>query len=170
MSIVLVGYRGSGKTSVGRRLADRMWWKFADSDEKIVERAGKSIKDIFEQDGEPHFRQIEADVVRELCILPDYVISLGGGAVLREENRQIMRQGDNKVVYLRCEPDVLYQRIHADPETAANRPNLTAAGGVDEVKTLLAVREPLYRQVATAELDVTNLSVDEAMKYVARLV
>src|SRR5690349_2529590 len=133
MAIVLVGYRGSGKTTVGRRLADRMWLKFADSDEEIVKRAGKSIKEIFEQDGETKFRELEASVVAELCGRTDDVVSLGGGAVLREENRKAIRGAGNKVVYLRCEPEVLYQRITGDAATAANRPNLTAAGGLDEV-------------------------------------
>jgi shikimate kinase len=171
MSIVLIGYRGSGKTTVGRRLADRLWQPFVDSDEEIVKRAGKSIKEIFERDGEPAFREIESAVVRDLCAVRDQVISLGGGAVLREENRAAIRAaGANKVVYLRCDPEVLCQRICADPATTANRPNLTAAGGLEEVKHLLAVREPLYRQTMTAELDVTNLSPVEAVQYVARLI
>jgi shikimate kinase len=170
MSIVLIGYRGSGKSSVGRRLADKMWLKFVDSDELIVQRAGTSIKEIFAREGEGAFRDMEAAVVREVCGLADHVVSLGGGAVLREENRHAMRGGGNKVVYLRCDPAVLYRRIHADPATGANRPNLTTAGGLDEVKDLLAVREPLYREAMTAELDVTNLTVDEAVQRVVRLI
>lgn len=170
MSIILIGYRGSGKTTVGRRLADRLWQPFVDSDDQIVKRAGKSIKEIFEQDGEPAFRDTESAVVRDLCAMHDHVISLGGGAVLRDENRAAIKAGGHKVIYLRCDPEVLYQRIHADPATSANRPNLTAAGGLDEVKHLLATREPLYRETMTAELDVTNLSPQEAVQYVARLI
>ncbi|HZZ41733.1 MAG TPA: shikimate kinase [Tepidisphaeraceae bacterium] len=170
MSIVLIGYRGSGKTTVGRRLADQMWLPFLDSDELIVKRAGKSIKDIFAEGGEAEFRDIESAVVQDVCAMNDHVISLGGGAILREENRQAIRSNNNRVVYLRCEAEVLYQRINADPTTTASRPNLTAAGGVDEVKQLLVIREPLYRQAMTAELDVTNLSAQEAVQRVVRLI
>ena len=170
MSIVLIGYRGSGKSTVGRRLADRLWWKFADSDDAIVQRAGRSIREIFQQQGEPVFRDLEASVIAELCALPDHVLALGGGAVLREENRQAMRAGGNKVVYLRCDPEALYQRIHSDPATSDSRPNLTAAGGLEEVRELLAQREPLYRSVATAELDVTNLDAIEVVQRVVRLI
>lgn len=170
MSILLIGYRGSGKSTIGRKLADRLWLPFVDTDDRVVQRAGKSIKDIFAQDGEPGFRDIESAVVREVCSLSDHVISLGGGAVLREENRQAVRAGGHKVIYLSCGAQELYKRIHADPATSANRPNLTAAGGLEEVKNLLAVREPLYQQVMTAELDVTNLTVDDAVQRVARLI
>jgi shikimate kinase len=102
--------------------------------------------------------------------LNDHVIALGGGAVLREESRAAIKSGGHKVIYMRCEPTVLAERIAADPTTAATRPNLTAAGGVDEVKHLLSIREPLYREVMTTELDVTNLNLDEALKYVARMI
>src|SRR4051812_1385007 len=123
MSLFLIGYRGSGKSTVGRRLADRLWQEFLDSDELIVRQAGKTIREIFEQEGEPGFRDRESLVVRELAAVPeDQVIALGGGAVLREENRRALRDGGHKVIYLKCEPAELHRRIHADPQTAANRP------------------------------------------------
>jgi shikimate kinase len=172
MSIVLIGYRGSGKTSLGRRLADRLWWAFADSDEEIVKRAGKSIREMFEQDGEPAFRDLEATVVADLAARPEHVLSVGGGAILRPANREAIRAGGaNKIIYLRCDAQVLHDRIHADTTTATNRPSLTnLGGGLAEIKTLLAEREPLYREIATAELDVTNLTIEEAVGRVARMV
>lgn len=170
MSIVLIGYRGSGKTTIGQKLADRLWQDFIDTDVLIVQRAGKSIKEIFEQEGEPRFRDLESQVVKEVCQLSEVVISLGGGAILREENRQVIAQGGHKVIYLRCEAGVLHQRIQADAATQAMRPNLThLGGGIDEIKSVLAEREPIYRQVMTAELDVTNLSVEDAVVYIVRL-
>ncbi len=170
MSIFLIGYRGSGKTTIGRRLADQLWQQFLDSDELIVRQAGKTIREIFDQDGEPAFRAIEAMVVRDLARLGDHVISLGGGAVLREENRSALKEGAHKVVYLRCEPETLLRRILADPSTANSRPHLTGLGGtLEEIRSLLAVREPLYREAMTAELDVTNLTPDEAVVYISRM-
>ena len=83
MSIVLIGYRGSGKTTVGRRLADQLWQTFVDVDDLITARAEKTIKEIFEQDGEPAFRDIESDVVREVSAQHEQVVCLGGGSLLR---------------------------------------------------------------------------------------
>ena len=170
MSVILVGYRGSGKTTVGRKLADRLWQTFVDSDEQIVKKAGKAIKEIFENEGESRFRELESQVLQEVCTLQDHVISLGGGAVLRPENRELLKHSGHKRIYLRCDPAVLHQRIAADPQTAATRPSLTALGGsVEEIRQLLAQREPLYREVMTSELDVTSLSPDEAMVYITKL-
>src|SRR6188768_870876 len=143
MSVFLIGYRGSGKSTVGRKLADRLWQTFLDSDELIVKQAGMTIKEIFEKEGEAGFRDRESLIVRELAMLDDHVIGLGGGAVLREESRQAIKAGNHKVIYLKCEAAELHRRIHADPETAANRPALShLGGGLDEIKQLLAVREP----------------------------
>lgn len=170
MSIVLIGYRGSGKTTIGRRLADRLWWPFVDTDDLVAKKAGKSIADIFEQHGEKRFRDLEAEAVKEVAKLQEHVIALGGGAVLRPENVDVLRKAEHKLVYLKCDPAELYKRIQADPNSASNRPNLTAAGGLEEITNLLAQREPLYRAAMTAELDVTNQSASDAVVYITRLV
>jgi shikimate kinase len=149
MSLVLMGYRGCGKTTVGRKLADRLWQKFVDTDDLVIASAGKSIREIFKQDGEAR---------------------LGGGAVLHERNRQLLSTSNHQRIYLRCDPRELLRRIESDPNTADNRPALTGhGGGLAEIESLLRTREPLYRQVMTGELDVTNLSVDEAMVYLTRM-
>src|SRR5213592_4845534 len=163
MSIVLIGYRGSGKTTIGRRLADRLWWPFVDTDDIVVKKAGKSIADIFEQHGEKRFRDLESDAVKEVAHLQEHVIALGGGAVLRPENVTALRKGEHKIVYLKCDPAELHKRIQADPNTSRHRPNLTGVGGLEEIRTLLAEREPLYRAAMTAELDVTNQSASDAV-------
>ena len=170
MSIALLGYRGSGKSTVGKRLADRLWQKFVDTDELVVHRAGASIKDIFANQGEPAFREMESRVVAEVSGLTDHVIALGGGAILREENRRVLKDAGLKMIYLRCEPDELVKRIHADPLTGEARPDLTElGGGIEEVRKILAAREPVYRSVMTAELDVTHLSPQDAVVYIIRL-
>ena len=170
MSVALIGYRGSGKTTIGKRLADRLWQKFVDTDDLIVKKAGKDIRAIFEECGEAGFRELEAEAVAEACKLTDHVIALGGGAVLREENRQRIKEAGLKVIYLRCEVKELARRIEADPTTATSRPGLTPlGGGIEEVTKVLAEREPIYRSVMTAELDVTHLSPQDAVVYVTRL-
>ena len=171
MSIVLIGYRGSGKTTIGKRLADRLWQPFVDVDDLIVKQAGKSIKEIFEKQGEPFFRELEQRVVKQVCQLSEHVIGMGGGTLGREANRKAIKDAGHKVIYLKCDAAELQRRIAADPQSAETRPNLTElGGGIDEIKKLLAEREPLYRQTMTAELDVTRLTPEEAVVYIARMV
>jgi shikimate kinase len=170
VSTVLIGYRGSGKTTIGQKLADHLWQKFVDTDQLVVKNAGKSIKEIFEQDGEAKFRELETQAVRESAQLQDHIIALGGGAPLKEENRRIIKDAGHRVIYLKCEPEELAKRILADPETPALRPHLTAlGGGVEEISKVLAEREPIYRQMADAELEVTYLEPAEAIVYIVRL-
>ena len=171
MSVVLLGYRGSGKTTLGHKLADRLWIKFVDTDDLVVAAARKTIREIFESDGEQQFRDLEVQAVRDACGREDQVIALGGGALLRDENRALLKSLTYSRIYLQCEPAELMKRIESDPATAANRPHLTSlAGSLQEIESMLKIREPLYREVMTAELDVTNLNLDEAMKYVARMI
>src|SRR4051794_20015250 len=170
MSVVLIGYRGSGKTTIGRKLADRLWQQCVDTDELVVKKAGKSIKEIFEQEGEAGFRALEAGVIREALKLEDHVIALGGGALDREEIRQAVKASGHRVIYLKCDPEELLKRIQADPTTAEARPNLTSlGGGIEEIKSMLDLREPVYRSVMSGELEVTYLSPEEAVPYIVRL-
>lgn len=170
MGVVLLGYRGSGKTSVGRALAERLWSSFVDTDELIVKTAGSSIREIFESIGESGFRELETRALREALASENEVVAIGGGAVLRQENRAMLKADTRKRVYLRCDPEELLRRIEADERTATNRPPLTSlGGGIEEVKRLLSEREPLYREVMTGELDVTRLTQDEVVVYLARL-
>jgi shikimate kinase len=145
--VILIGYRGSGKTTVGRLLAARLGWEFADADDHIEAAAGKSVADIFASEGEAGFRDREAVVLGELCRRPRLVLATGGGAVLRPANRELLR-GAGLVVWLNTSPETAWERLRSDPTTAARRPNLTPTGGIEEVRALAAAREPFYRQTA----------------------
>ena len=170
MSVFLIGYRGSGKTSIGGHVARRLGWEFADSDAIVTAAANMTIKEIFDRHGEEYFRMLESTAVKDLCKWDDAVIALGGGAVMREENREAMRQSGFPVIYLRADAQTLHDRIHGDPQTQATRPSLTQLGGsVDEVRELLAKRLPVYRDICTHEIDVTNLSIKEAADQIVEM-
>jgi shikimate kinase len=170
MSIVLTGYRGSGKTTLGRLLADRLNRPFIDCDELIVRRAGKSIREIFASDGEAAFRALESQVVGEVAGLHDHVIALGGGALGSDKNRRAILEARHDVIFLRCDSTELLRRINADVTTSDNRPSLTGlGGGLAEIETLLARREPIYRAAMTLELDVTHLTPQQAVEQIVRL-
>jgi shikimate kinase len=145
--LILIGFRATGKTTVGRLLAARLGWDFVDVDEHIEANFGGSIADIFAAEGESGFRKRESQSLRSLCGQNSRVIATGGGAILSQENRSLLRS-TGFVVWLTADPQTIWNRLQSDPITAARRPNLTASGGLDEVRVLLAIREPLYRQTA----------------------
>ena len=158
--IALVGYRGTGKSAVGQLLAAALDWSFIDADTTLESEAGQSIAEIFSAEGEPGFRDRESRLLAELCRLDRHVIATGGGVVLREANRDLLR-GSAYVAWLTAPAAVLWERIRADTATADRRPNLTATGGLQEVTDLLAVREPLYRAVAAAEFPTAGRSPEQ---------
>jgi len=174
MFLALIGYRGSGKTAVAEHLAQRLKWHWLDADAEIESRAGKSIADIFAQDGEHAFRTLEAAVLNQLLHRPNTILALGGGAVLREENRRHLREvcaaGGGKVIWLKASPETLWRRIQADTTTAARRPNLTVAGGLNEIHELLAHREDLYRQCADHTIDTDGKALDQVAREIAALI
>lgn len=158
--IFLVGYRCTGKSTVGRALAARLGWSFADADDHVEAAAGKSIKEIFATEGEFAFRELESAALTELCKRNACVIATGGGAILREANREALK-ARGRVVWLTATPETVLNRLQTDPTTGARRPNLTAAGGEEEVRALIAFREPLYRQVAHFAIATDTLSPAE---------
>jgi shikimate kinase len=160
MNLVLIGYRATGKTTLARLLAERLDWDWIDADVEIERRAGKSIARIFAEDGEPAFRNLEAEVIAELCGRSRLVLAAGGGAVLRPESRQVMR-ASGKVVWLKASPEAIDARMSGDATTAARRPDLTSKGGLEEIVDLLGQREPIYRQSAHLEVDTEGKSPED---------
>jgi shikimate kinase len=152
MNIALIGYRGTGKTAVARQLARSLGWDWIDADVEVELAAGKSIAAIFADDGEPAFRELEAAVLADLIQRDNTILALGGGVVLRPANRTLVRQA-GRVVWLTATPETITARLAADATTTSRRPNLTAAGGLDEIRRLLDERSPLYRHCCDLEVD-----------------
>ncbi|MEZ6062018.1 MAG: shikimate kinase [Planctomycetaceae bacterium] len=165
MIISLIGYRGCGKSSVAPLLAKRLHCESADSDDVIETRAGKSIRQIFSDDGEAAFRDLETQVLANLLQRDPIVVSAGGGAVLAEINRQRMRQA-GPVVWLQASAEILAERIARDATSGQRRPALTGDSAVREVSDVLAVRLPLYAATATLTVDSEQLSPAEIVEQI----
>jgi shikimate kinase len=154
--IFLIGMMGSGKSTVGRRLAARLGRRFLDADKVLVERCGVPISTIFELEGEEGFRRREAALLDELSQLPSIVLATGGGAVMREENRRMLA-GRGLVVFLHAALPDLWQRLRRDRA----RPLLQTENPREQLATLLALREPLYREIAAITVVSARQPVDE---------
>jgi shikimate kinase len=166
MVVTLIGYRGCGKSSVAPRLARRLGWSYVDSDDVIEQRAGCSIRDIFEHEGEVGFRKREAEVLADLLQQENVVIASGGGAILAEENRRLIRAA-GPVVWLRVSVTTLARRL-GDRLSVQRRPSLTGKPITEEISEVLAVREPLYRECATLIVDAEGERPDQVAKRIAR--
>ncbi|SFV86255.1 Shikimate kinase I [hydrothermal vent metagenome] len=166
-NVVLVGPMGSGKTSVGRRLACVLKCDFFDSDFEIVARTGVSIDHIFDVEGEEGFRKRETQMLKDLCNIPNIVIATGGGIVIKEENRQLLK--DSFVVYLSSSVEQLVKH------TAKSKSRPLLEQSTDREKTLrdlLKAREGFYQEVADVVIDTTGKKlyaiINEIKKSVSR--
>jgi shikimate kinase len=142
-NIYLVGMPGAGKTTVGRLLAKRLQRSFVDSDHEIRNRTGVKIPVIFEVEGEEGFRNRESGVITDLSKQANQIVATGGGMVLRQENRAVLKQ-TGVVIYIRVTPRILFQRTKHD----TNRPLLQVADPMNKLEEMFAQRDPLYREVA----------------------
>jgi shikimate kinase len=162
MRIVLTGYRGCGKTAVGKKLAERLGLPFLDTDALIAERAGRTIREIVKDGGWEEFRALERQVIAGLPLVQS-VVALGGGAVLDPANVKSLKK-EGFFVWLTAEPDVLTERLTADVETAEQRPPLAGGGARAEMERVLRERLPLYRRVADMTVDTSRLLPAEVVE------
>ncbi|OIO24984.1 hypothetical protein AUJ14_05075 [Candidatus Micrarchaeota archaeon CG1_02_55_22] len=146
-NIVLVGMMGSGKSSLGKILAERLHWRFIDTDDEIERSAGRSIHEIFSEDGEPAFRHLEADVIARVSKLKNVIIATGGGAVLDPRNVSTLRH-NGRVFYLSASPEKLVARLMRNPEEVAKRPLLQGEDPEGRLREILVAREGHYRSAA----------------------
>ena len=160
MNIVLIGYRCSGKTVVGKILARELGRNFLDTDALIEENAGCSIETIISRKGWDHFREIEKRLVEEVSERDNLVIATGGGVVVDEGNVKNLRK-NGWIVWLNGKAEVLKERMDKQQRSGKIRPSLTGADPLEEIKQVLDVRTPLYERTATLVVDTSTLSLRE---------
>ena len=160
MNIFLIGYRCTGKTSVGKSLATTLGWSFVDADSRLVEEYGLTIKEIVATQGWESFRKKERAVLKVLCIMDQQVIASGGGVVLNHDNVVDMKKS-GVLVWLRATPETIKKRIVQDEKTDEQRPSLTEKGLIEEIEETLLNRNPLYGKAMNFFVDTNNLSIDE---------
>jgi shikimate kinase len=163
VNLTLTGFMATGKSVVGRIVARRLGMRFVDMDTVIEERAGKPISRIFAEDGEPVFRQMEADLARELSAEDGVVIATGGGCMLRPENREALGQA-SVVVCLWADPEEVLRRAGED----SSRP-LLPGGGAEEIRQLLAQRQPAYQQLPN-HIHTTGMTKEQVAEQVIEII
>ena len=171
--MILIGYMGCGKSTIGRRISQKFQWTFIDTDEWIEKKEGITIKEIFASQGEEYFRDLETLCLKELLqefqgqvegkenkidgVFPEtegVVISVGGGLPIREENQRLLKQLGT-VIYLKANPDTIYERVKSD----TTRPLLQTENPRQKIKDMLAIREEKYQAATDVVIEVDGKSV-----------
>jgi shikimate kinase len=165
MNVVLIGYRGSGKSTVAKLLAAALEMPRVCLDDEIVQRAGKRIAEIVSAHGWEHFRDLESEVVRSFAEKDGWIIDAGGGVILRQENVGKLRK-NGTLIWLTAPPSVLSGRIHGDSE----RPALTQGKTfLEEVEEVLEERLPLYRAAAHRTIDTAEFTPEEVCRQIQEM-
>lgn len=163
-NIILIGFMGCGKSTVGLRLSYRLRRTIIDTDKEIEKEERRSISDIFSTDGEAYFRDRETACLRKLAdSAKNQIISVGGGLPMREENRMLLR-GLGQVFYLRAEGETIYERVKGD----VTRPLLQVDDPLGRIKTLLEERDPCYRASADVVVTVDGKSFSQILDEIER--
>ena len=161
-NVALIGFMGVGKTVVGKALAKKLNCEFIELDSLIEQRVGKSTPEIFQQDGEIAFRQLEIEVIKKVSEGENTVIACGGGIVLNQINIDRLRQ-KSRIVYLTASPAVILKRILGD---GGERPLLKVANPSLTIQELLRFRRPFYERAADIKINTSKLSVDAAAEQI----
>lgn len=162
-NLILIGFMGCGKSSVGRRLAGMTGHRFVDTDDLIVQSEGESISEIFATKGENYFRDLEQRTLEELVGSCGVILSTGGGLILRETNRETLKR-IGLIAWLDADPEVLFERA----SRSGKRPLLQTDNPRETFDTLLSSRRSLYESMATFRIDSTHLTHDEVAESVLK--
>ena len=165
-NIILIGYMGCGKTTLGIKLSYRERVGMLDTDKMIEQKNKKSVAEIFDSEGEAVFRQMETDVLKEIAGYHErYIISVGGGLPMNEENRTLLKEL-GEVIYLRAKPDTIYGRLKND----TTRPLLRGDNPQEKIKEMIAFRGPIYEKTATSVIDVDGKDFEEILCEIQKII
>ncbi len=168
-NIFLIGFSYTGKSRVAQLVASQLGWKYVDLDREIIRIAGKTIPEIFSGDGERTFRLLESQVLKQACEEGGQVIATGGGVILSEENRSLMKES-GLIISLEASPEIIYQRLVKDAQEASSleiRPLLAGKNPMETISNLKEKRQPYYG-IAHWTITTDALSIEEVTMEVAR--
>ncbi|MBW2019371.1 MAG: shikimate kinase AroL [Deltaproteobacteria bacterium] len=167
MNIVLIGYRGTGKTTVGMALSKRLGKAFCDTDDYIERKAKRPISDMVSTEGWAFFRAKEKEAIREVSSRKDCVIAAGGGAILDDENVENFKK-NGIVVLLEATTQTIHERMQGDKRTDQQRPSLTGKDPYEEIEEVLEFRRPFYQRAMDFSVDTTSKSIDQVLDEIVR--
>ena len=159
-NIILIGYRCTGKTSVGKKLSERLVLPFSDTDDLIVERAGMSIRKIVEKGGWDLFHQKEKEAIKGLSSMQDSILATGGGVFENQENRETLKR-NGFFVWLTADVKTIMERMLADQNSGSRRPSLSDDELYTETTTILKKREPTYRELADFTVGTSGKRIED---------
>ncbi len=163
--IILIGYRATGKSTVGRLLAEKFGLPFLDLDQYLVRKMGRSIREVVAEKGWEYFRAREKEALLEMAGRSPMVLACGGGAVLHEKEFISLKKGA-LVVWLSAQPETIAKRLAKDSSTRENRPSLTGKDVLEEIKEVLISRLPLYRKFADLIIETDQQSPKDVVELI----
>ena len=164
MNIILCGFMGAGKSTIGKLLAEKLNRNFIDLDDYIVQKRGMSINEIFKKYGEENFRKSETQSVKNISLLDNHIIALGGGTVINPKNAQILKTS-GKIIMLDVSPETVYKRLKNDK----SRPLLQTDDKLKAITDMMNSRFPYYNDAADCKIVVDGKSKDEIIEEIIKL-
>ncbi len=168
MNIILIGYRGSGKSAVGSKLAARLQMRFVDTDDLIESKEGH-ISDLVKSHGWSHFRRLEKSVIEEISKEDHLVIASGGGAVLDTDNVNALKR-NGFIIWLKADQQTLLKRIQKDQGSSTRRPTLTGKGTLEEIEETIFERGPSYEKASEIQIDTSALNVEAVVERILAII
>ena len=165
MNIYLIGFRCTGKTTVGKIIADTLHMKFMDADDELVKQQGMPISDMVKEHGWTYFREKESNILEEISKKDNQVVSTGGGVILNNDNVVRMKESGT-VIWLKASPETVADRMQNDEKTEKTRPALTSKGLINEIEETIETRIPLYEKAMMFAIDTDNVSIEAVAKQV----
>jgi shikimate kinase len=163
----LIGFRCTGKTTVGRIIANKLHMEFIDADDELVKQQKMPISEIVDKHGWAYFRQKESEIIKEIASMNNQLVATGGGVILNNDNVDYMKKSGT-IIWLKATPETVKNRILQDEKTEQSRPSLTSKGLIDEIEETIKTRTPLYQAAMEFYIDTDNVQIEEVVSKVLK--